>query len=79
MTKSATATPGVSLGQVRTVKMDGSWKKCGMRAGPQAVIPSHRMIKSHSIDNHELCKIILVRIIVTMPTHNIKRGVVLLI
>ena len=41
------------------------------------IISAYRMIKGHRINDHELCQVIFIRIVVAMPAYNIKRGVVL--
>lgn len=36
------------------------------------------MIKCDSIDDHEVLEVVLVRVVVAMPGHNVKRRVILL-
>ena len=75
MTKSATATPGVLLGHVNTVNMEGSWRRPRYSELVTKTHFTYSMVECHSIDNHEVGQVILVRVVVAMPTDNIKRGV----
>ena len=80
MTKSATATPGLTEGQVSTVNIDGSWetrrvRETHNREGEEwqwwkwegAYSTTHSMVKWYCVDDHEVAEVILVLVVVTIP------------
>jgi hypothetical protein len=75
-TKSQAATPGSTVGQVSTVKIDGSCRE--RERGEEREREretrrnTHGMVKADGSDGAESLQIILVRHIVAVPGHDIK-------
>ena len=56
-------------------------EECGQRLHmiirTLCMLHTHRVIECHGVDDHELAEVVLVRIVVTVPCHHIKRRMIL--